>query len=529
MIRPDMTDSSPFFAPTPRRRGLISGLILSAFFLAGCIGSFGDSDDFSRASAERMLGIGYSQITNRYLEAVSLSEITAAGLKGIEALDPDLRVEGSSSGYTVYYKGNEVAFRGKPSRFGTPDDWAHVTVTILEDGRQSSELLAMVEAETVYDAILQNAVSILDPFSRYDSAARAREERAQREGFDGIGITVIVDEDGVRVGLVYPDTPAAAAGLIPGDQILTADDRSLAGLSPGAVVNMLRGPPRSIVSLIVRRQGSVEPLEIAVERSHIVLPTVEARRVDDVLHIRLSGFNQETARRLANILTAIDPADTTLKGLILDLRGNSGGLLDQAIEVADLFMANGVILTTDGRHPDADQSFAAGGRDLAHGLPLIALINGNSASAAEVVGAALQDRGRALLVGTNSYGKGSIQSITRLPNDGELTLTWARFVAPSGYAIHGLGLLPDICTAATTAPATAQIADAARNMEAHVIQASQWRAQGVATAERRAVLRTYCPADPSLRDSDLAVAFGLLADQGQYSRLLAASHQAANR
>ncbi|MEQ8639444.1 MAG: S41 family peptidase [Alphaproteobacteria bacterium] len=510
-----------------RLRVAFSGVAVS-LLLAACAGGFG-GDGFNRASAERMIGAGYSQITTRYLEPVTLEAIATAGLSGLHDIDPDLRLAESAGGYTVYYKGSEISFRAKPSARAGAEKWAEMTIAILQDGRKSSDILARVDAETLYDAILQNAVSILDPFSRYDSPARAREERAQREGFDGIGIAVVVGEDSVRVGLVYAETPAAAAGLVPGDMILAADERPLAGLSPTTVVNLLRGPPRSIVTLKVLRDGVAEPFDVAVERSHIVLPTVEARRTNDVLHIHLTGFNQETARRLAGVLGGIDHSDTALKGLVLDLRGNPGGLLDQAIEVADLFMSSGVILTTDGRHPDADQNFAAGGQDLARGLPLVVLINGNSASAAEVVAAALQDRGRGLIVGTNSFGKGSIQSITRLPNDGELTLTWARFVAPSGYAIHGLGLLPDICTAGNEGPASAQIAAATRAMESHVIQATQWRIQPVATAERRAVLRSYCTADPSLRDSDMAVALGLLNDRGLYNRLLAASHQAASR
>src|SRR4029453_18190026 len=179
----------------------------------------------------------------------------------------------------------------------------------------------------------------------------------------------------------------------------------------------------------------------------IVPETVTFERKGSVAYLRVYGFNQDTADSLRKeMLHAQQDIGTGLKGYIMDLRGNPGGLLDQSVAVSDLFIGHGRIVSTHGRHPDSHQYFEATAGDIADGLPLVVLVNGDSASAAEIVAAALQDSGPAVVVGSNSYGKGTVQTVLRMPNDGELTLTWARFHAPSGYTLNHLGVLPSICT-----------------------------------------------------------------------------------
>jgi carboxyl-terminal processing protease len=240
-------------------------------------------------------------------------------------------------------------------------------------------------------------------------------------------------------------TPAERAGLRAEDIITHVDDKPLAGLNQEQVIGLLRGPVGSTVEVGVLR--GAEAFRRSITREHIIPETVAYQREGDVAYIRISSFNADTAH---NLQRAVDNArgelGPRLKGLVLDLRGNPGGLLDQSVEVSDLFLKDGDIVSTQGRHPESHQYFEATVGDIGNGLPVIVLIDGNSASAAEIVAAALQDRARAVVIGSNSYGKGSVQTVLRMPNDGELTLTWARFHAPSGYTLNELGVLPSICT-----------------------------------------------------------------------------------
>lgn len=212
------------------------------------------------------------------------------------------------------------------------------------------------------------------------------------------------------------------------------------------IIQRLRGPVGSNLSLTLARPDGI--VTIAVTRAHIVPETVVYERRGPVGYFRLYSFNQNTTRTLIQaVRRAKQELGPELAGLVLDLRDNPGGLLDQAVEVSDLFMNSGRIVTTLGRHPDSHQRFDATEGDIVDGLPIVVLVNGSSASASEIVAAALQDSGRAVVAGTTSFGKGTVQTVIRMPNQGELTLTWARFHAPSGYAIHHLGVLPSVCTA----------------------------------------------------------------------------------
>jgi carboxyl-terminal processing protease len=210
---------------------------------------------------------------------------------------------------------------------------------------------------------------------------------------------------------------------------------------------------------------------------------------------------------------------------VLDLRGNPGGLLDQAVAVADVFLRNGVILTTGGRHPESVQRFNATGRDLTNGLPVVILINGGSASAAEIVASALQDRGRAVVVGTNSYGKGTVQNITRLPNDGELILTWSRFRAPSGYILDQLGVFPNVCTSDLLALATdGNLHEQVQNAVSRAATTlTLWRTLSRSDEARRSEIREICPDDMDKPEIDLKVAQEILADRPLYARMLGMS------
>jgi carboxyl-terminal processing protease len=264
---------------------------------------------------------------------------------------------------------------------------------------------------------------------------------------------------------------------------------------------------------------------VAVKRALIVVPTVSLEYSGPYAHIRIGGFNQKTVHGLVDALVAAKRRGRRkLRGIVLDLRNNPGGLLDQAVAVVDVFLTSGRIVSTTGRHPDSHQLFDASGRDLAANIPLVVLINGRSASAAEIVAAALQDRGRAVVVGTNSFGKGTVQNITRLPNDGELIITWSRLYAPSGYSLHGRGVLPTVCTAdeeLSTADIMARLRDGRLNSA--VLLASWRTATDDQTVEN---LRQSCPGSERTPESDLELAAKILEDTPLFARALELSASA---
>ena len=364
-------------------------------------------------------------------------------------------------------------------------------------------------------------VARLDRFSRYAGADTAREQRASRDGFGGIGVTINVENGIVRIVSVIPESPAATAGVQVDDQFLTIDGHGTATMDQREVVQRLRGRVDSVVRVTVARPGIVDLLELPITRQRIVVPTIRVEHIGPVAHVRILSFNQQTGRRLIEALEQL-MADRRhqLRGVVLDLRSNPGGLLDQAVRVADAFLGEGPIIATRGRHPASNQSFEAGARDLLRGIPMVVLINGGSASAAEIVAAALQDRGRAVVVGSASFGKGTVQTVMRLPNDGELTLTWARLLSPAGYALHEHGVIPTICTNG--------LIDDIASLRLGLQRESKAMAPGGVNATPRPqlddqgwrTLRASCTGQAREQDVDVKLAERLLSDSGLYQRAL---------
>jgi carboxyl-terminal processing protease len=260
----------------------------------------------------------------------------------------------------------------------------------------------------------------------------------------------------------------------------------------------------------------------------VVLPTVTASRDGNVAVFRIASFNQSTTQLLTESINNEErAAGGHLAGIVLDLRGNPGGLLDQAVNLADMFIAKGPIIATVGRNPASHQYFAASGHSIAPTIPLVVLVNGGSASASEIVAAALQDVGRAVVIGTSSYGKGTVQTVMRLPNDGELTLTWARLVTPSGYYLQAHGVVPTLCTSALSDDDRSLDAALHRTADAApgAVSASQPRASLSDTAWT--ALRHGCPARTESPPLDLKIAERVLADPVRYGEAVSAIRPAA--
>ena len=299
------------------------------------------------------------------------------------------------------------------------------------------------------EAAINGMLSSLDPHSSYMDAKAYRDMQVQTKGeFGGLGIEVTEEDGLIKVVSPIDDTPAAKAGILSGDIIAAIDDESTQGLTLDQAVDKMRGAVNSAVRLKILRGAAKEVKEFKIVRDVIKVQSVRSHvEADDIGYIRITQFTEQTADGLKSAmekLRADVPADK-FKGYILDLRNNPGGLLDQSIEVVNAFIDKGEIVSTRGRNPDDAQRFnARPGGDLSGGKPLVVLINGGSASAAEIVSGALQDHKRATLIGTRSFGKGSVQTIMPLGQDGALRLTTARYYTPSGRSIQAKGIEPDI-------------------------------------------------------------------------------------
>ena len=289
----------------------------------------------------------------------------------------------------------------------------------------------------------------LDPHSSYMDAKSFRDMEVETSGeFGGLGIEVTLEDGYVKVVTPIDDTPAAKAGILSGDVITQLDGQPIKGLTINQAVDKMRGPVNSKIRLQITRKGSDKPIEVTLVRQTIKVRSVNHRvEGDDIGYVRITQFNAQAGdelKKAINDISAKIPQDK-LKGYILDLRNNPGGLLDQAISVSDTFLERGEIVSTRGRDPEETQRFNARAGDLTKNKPLIVLINGGSASASEIVAGALQDHKRATLLGTRTFGKGSVQTIIPLGSgNGALRLTTARYFTPSGKSIQAKGITPDI-------------------------------------------------------------------------------------
>lgn len=295
------------------------------------------------------------------------------------------------------------------------------------------------------EAAINGMLQSLDPHSSYLNEESFRDMQVQTRGeFGGLGIEVTMEQGLVRVVSPIDDTPAARAGLEAGDFITHLDGESVLGLTLSDAVEKMRGRVGSDIELTIRREG-VEPFDVTVTRDVVRIRSVRNRVEGKVGYIRITTFNEQTMDGVeASMKSLREEIGNEMIGLVLDLRRNPGGLLDQAVKVSDAFLDQGEIVSTRGRDADNAQRFNATKGDLAEGLPIVVLINGGSASASEIVAGALQDHKRAVVMGTESFGKGSVQTIMPIPGHGALRLTTAKYYTPSGRSIQLTSITPDI-------------------------------------------------------------------------------------
>ncbi len=326
--------------------------------------------------------------------------------------------------------------------------------------KEFSDVVERVRADYVEQPkdreLIENAINGmltgLDAHSSYMNAKAFKDMQIQTKGeFGGLGIEVTQDNGFIKVVSPIDDTPAFRAGIKPGDLITALDGKTVQGLSLNEAVDKMRGPPNAKITLTVKRQGVDKPLEVPLIRETIKIHVVKSRmEAENIGYVRLSQFTEQADPSLrAAIKTLKEQSGGKMKALILDLRNNPGGLLDQAVAVSSDFIEQGEIVSTRARHAEESNRWNARGTDLLKGMPLVVLINGGSASASEIVAGALQDRRRAVVLGTRSFGKGSVQTVIPLPGSGAMRLTTARYYTPSGRSIQALGIDPDVVVAET--------------------------------------------------------------------------------
>jgi carboxyl-terminal processing protease len=325
----------------------------------------------------------------------------------------------------------------------------------LDELKTFTEVFSRIKSDYVEDVddkkLLEDAIggmlAGLDPHSSYLDPQGYKEVRIGTEGqFGGLGIEVTMENGFVKVVAPIDDTPAARAGVKPGDLIVRLDDKAVKGMSLAEAVKHMRGKPGSDITLTVVREGEAKPLKITITRAIIKIQSVKSRLLEPGYgYLRITQFQASTDTNLKGALKKLEKDNNgQLKGVVLDLRNNPGGVLNAAVAVSDTFLREGVIVYTEGRVADSKLKFTATPSESLDGAPIVVLVNGGSASASEIVAGALQDNGRAIVMGTKTFGKGSVQTIMPMSNGAALKLTTARYFTPNGRSIQATGIEPDI-------------------------------------------------------------------------------------
>jgi carboxyl-terminal processing protease len=488
-----------------------------------------------------VLGAGFAAVFERHLEAASPADLLAGGLAGLTRLDPALSVTRMGRDVTLSAGGRPGvtgtapappedrddaatgAGRDAPARAGGRDDAARAggaTADILtrfhDVAWAASPSLRQAGAPRLIAVTFEAIFTHLDPFSRYVTPWEAQAARARRTGEAGLGLRLAPRRGGAVIAAIAPDGPAAEAGLMVGDRVLAVDGERLRTRDSSTAAEMLEGPAGTAVRLLVQRGR--QRRNVVLVRTLPVGNPVSSTREDGVLVIRIPGFTARTQREVAAaLLTAL--ASQAPRAVVLDLRGNRGGLLAQAASVADVFLGEGEAFRTVGRHPDSSRIYMTAAPDLSEGLPLVVLVDARTASSAEIVAATLSDRGRAAVAGTATMGKGLVQLVMPLPDGGELLMSWSRLIMPAGWPLQGVGVLPGLCTTGGAAEANrAALAAGARPMGPALSRLRALR-HPAAAAEIEALRNTCPPAEGS--EADLVAARALAVDPVAHAAAMA--------
>ncbi|WP_033068101.1 S41 family peptidase [Thalassospira australica] len=366
-----------------------------------------------------------------------------------------------------------------------------------------------VDDKQLIEAAINGMLTSLDPHSSYLNMDNFEEMQVDTRGeFGGLGIEVTMEDGFVKVIAPIYDTPAEKAGLQPGDFITHIDGTAIRGMTLNDAVEMMRGKVNTDIILTIIRKGEQTPFDVTLTRAVIKIQSVRAEPKDDVGYIRITKFNEQTYSGLQRAITDMrEEIGPEIKGLVIDMRNNPGGLLDQAIAVSDAFLDKGEIVSTRPRDTQNTERYNARSGDLTEGLPIVVLINDGSASASEIVAGALQDHRRAVIMGTRSFGKGSVQTILPMPGNVALRLTTARYYTPSGKSIQEVGIVPDIIVPQARVES---IESETRRSEASLSGALRNEDEGISDAEQDANSRRDQAEQVAIEDYQLSRALDMI-------------------
>ena len=379
---------------------------------------------------------GYEAIQDKYINVVDLPFLISESLKQLSSIDKLFKIYIDEEKITIFYDNNkEKTLRIKGS--SSPDYWGKATAVIISEGRRVSKKISSIDIESLYELVYNSILSHLDKISRYHSPTRAKDEKINHHGYGRIGITVRPVLDGLEIIDVDLDY---ICPLQIGEIITYINNIPVKDMQTKDIEELFSGEPGSTISVNLRYKED----PVILKRKYSPPPTSNLFKEvsSNIFLIKIASFTSNISNKIYEGIKAL-PSEA--KGLVIDLRGNQGGLLSEAVKVADLFIKDGIITEVRGRSITSKEYYHSNSQDIWLNKPIVVLIDGTTASAAEVFASAIQDNKRGLIIGFTSYGKGSVQTAIPLPNKGELMLTWANLYTPKGNAIEKEGIHPDIC------------------------------------------------------------------------------------
>ena len=454
----------------------------------------------------------------RTLEPVPVSRLTAWGLRGLTALDPDLTAQVSDGKLRLTQRDRVIATRPAPAEADI-NGWADAAADLALAAAGTSLPARRGGTQAVVQNFFDELFNHLDVYSRYVPPHEANQDRERRVGQAGTGLHLIRRGSVIVVDAAVADGPGAVAGIRPGDTILSVDGRSARGKDATTVMSWMAGPEATLLTIAWRSHDG-RAHSIGIERAIVPPETVFVERTGDLMLIQITEFNRTTDSHLAEAIGQGIAGARPPAGIILDLRGDRGGLLRQAVSAADTLLPAGIVTMTVGRDPEATRVWRSNPGELAGDVPVVVMVDGRTASAAEILAAALADRGRGVVIGSSTLGKGLVQTIAPLPDGGELYVTWSRVLAPRGWPIQSLGLLPQVCTSLGQDALSWQLAALAQGRQpmAKALETHRAARAPLQPAQILAI-RNNCPAAEG-RDADIATARLLVHDPAAYAAAL---------
>lgn len=503
---------------------------ISLMFVLLLIGhAYAETIPAGALDTDRMIAVYTEALTfatPRIVDPVPMSQLTVWGLQSLTALDQAMRV-GLTDSRLQLTRGNRTILEAPLPRNADPAQWAKLAVSVTAAGFPLSQPMRRAGTQGLMQAFFEQMFIRLDPYSRYVPPVEAGEDRARRAGQASLGMEVQSRGVWIEVRSVVRDSPAAIAGIHPGDILVSVDGQQTKDQDTDTIEALLSGDEGSIVTVSWRgRDGRSRELRLA--REMVPPETVFAQRIADVLLVKITGFSASTALHLAQSVQDAMAEPHPVSGIILDMRDNRGGLLRQAVTAADTFLSSGLVATTIGRDPEAMNIWRSTEGELAENVPLIILVDGRSASAAEIMAAALADRGRAVVVGSETVGKGMVQTIDPMPDGGELFVTWSQTLAPLGWPIQGLGLLPQVCTSLGRDALNRQLAALSTGFQPMAESIKRARAARLPMSASEVLeIRAACPAAEA-RAADIDAARLLISNPAAYAAALLPPMRAAH-